>query len=163
MKTKRQPGAVDELALAVRGARKQQQLTQAQLAVKAQVSRTFVVELEKGHPRAELAKVFNVIAALDLRPVGETLVTKQRAMENRRLRKQSALRRVVRQEPIDRRVRAVVPTKVQERMAFADAGLAMAGHQITDPMLRDIVERSARHAITAEEAIAAARLHVQGR
>lgn len=163
MKTKHQPGAVDELALAVRGARKQQQLTQAQLAVKAHVSRTFVVELEKGHPRAELAKVFNVIAALDLRSVGETLVIKQRTTENRRLRKRSMFRRAVGHVATDRRVGAIAPTNVQERLAFADAGLAMAGHQITDPMLRDIVERTARHALTADEAIAAARLHVQGR
>lgn len=33
---------------------------------------------------------------------------------------------------------------VSERLAFANAALALAGHEIADPALRDIVERAAR-------------------
>lgn len=52
--------------------------------------------------------------------------------------------------------------KVDERLAFADAALALAGHEITDPTLRDIVERAARRELTGDEARAAIRRHVQG-
>ena len=51
---------------------------------------------------------------------------------------------------------------VDERMAFADAALAVAGHEVTDPELRVILERQARHELTGDEARAAVRRHVQG-
>ncbi|MDN5743795.1 MAG: helix-turn-helix domain-containing protein [Nocardioidaceae bacterium] len=38
--------------------------SQAELAAKAGVGRRFVVDLEAGHPRAELAKVLSVLDAL---------------------------------------------------------------------------------------------------
>lgn len=52
--------------------------------------------------------------------------------------------------------------EVDERLAFADAALAVAGHEVTDPTLRGIVERAARHELTGDEARAAIRRHVQG-
>ncbi len=55
-----------DVAEVVRSARRDHHFTQAQLAERAQVSRGFVVELEKGHSRAELGKVLMVFRALDL-------------------------------------------------------------------------------------------------
>ncbi|MGL5929314.1 MAG: hypothetical protein ACRCY8_10280 [Dermatophilaceae bacterium] len=52
--------------------------------------------------------------------------------------------------------------EIDDRLAFADAALALAGHEITDPVLRDIVEQAARHELTGDEARAAIRRHVQG-
>ena len=59
---------------------------------------------------------------------------------------------------------AAAPTdaQVKERLAFATAGLALAGHEITDPVLLDILERAARHQITSDEAITQIRHHIQG-
>ena len=54
------------VAEAVRSARADAGLSQAQLAAKAGVGRRFIVDLESGHPRAELAKVLNVLNALDI-------------------------------------------------------------------------------------------------
>ena len=54
------------------------------------------------------------------------------------------------------------PAAVDEHLAFADAALARAGHEVTDPALRAIVEGAARHELTGDEAVAAIRSHVQG-
>jgi HTH-type transcriptional regulator / antitoxin HipB len=55
------------LGAALRDARKRRGWTQAQLAGQAQVSRQFVVNLERGRsPRSELIRVFQVLRALDL-------------------------------------------------------------------------------------------------
>ena len=54
------------------------------------------------------------------------------------------------------------PTAVDEHLAFADAALALAGQEVTDPALRAIVESAARHELTGDEAVAAIRRHVQG-
>lgn len=51
---------------------------------------------------------------------------------------------------------------VDERLAFADAALALAGHEVTDPTLRALMERVASNELTADEAVAAMRRHVQG-
>ncbi|CAQ03252.1 hypothetical protein ACR8AL_07555 [Clavibacter sepedonicus] len=48
-----------------------------------------------------------------------------------------------------------------ESLAFADAALALGGHQVTDPVLLDITDRAAREEITAEDAITQIRRHVQ--
>jgi len=57
-----------ELGSAVREARLRQGLTQAQLAERAQVSRSFVIGLEAGSKSgAELGRVFSVIKALGLK------------------------------------------------------------------------------------------------
>lgn len=53
-------------------------------------------------------------------------------------------------------------TDADERAAFADAALALAGHRVSDPELRTILDRAARHELTADEAIVAIRTHVQG-
>ena len=60
--------AVAALGAAVRSARKRHGLTQARLAATAKVSRLFVIELEAGHPRAELGKVLSVLDALGISP-----------------------------------------------------------------------------------------------
>lgn len=54
------------------------------------------------------------------------------------------------------------PADVEEHLAFADAALALAGHEVTDPALRDILERQARHELTGEQARDEIHRHVQG-
>lgn len=55
-----------ELGVAIRERRENAQLTQAQLAERANVSRAFLSELERGkRPRAELARVLSVLWALE--------------------------------------------------------------------------------------------------
>lgn len=56
----------DAVAAAVRGARAEQKLSQAELATRAHVDRRFIIELEAGHPRSELGKVLCVLEALDI-------------------------------------------------------------------------------------------------
>ena len=56
----------DALARIVRATRTRRRLTQAQLAEAAGVSRLFVIEIEKGHPRAEIGKVLTLLGALGL-------------------------------------------------------------------------------------------------
>ncbi|MDD4963093.1 MAG: helix-turn-helix transcriptional regulator [Gallionella sp.] len=53
-----------QLGAAVRGARKQLGLTQAQLALAAGVGARFVVELEAGKPTVRLQHTLRVLAAL---------------------------------------------------------------------------------------------------
>ncbi len=55
-----------------------------------------------------------------------------------------------------------VRTTPADRVAFADAALALVGHEVNDPALRAIVERAARDELTGDEAVAAIRRHVQG-
>lgn len=62
---------VDDVAGAVRLARKERGWTQAQLAVRAHVSRDLVNRLERGSGRVEVAKVLDVLAALGLATVIE--------------------------------------------------------------------------------------------
>lgn len=52
----------------IRDERRAQRLTQVQLARRAHVSRTFLIALEEGHPRAALGKVLDVFDALGLSP-----------------------------------------------------------------------------------------------
>jgi hypothetical protein len=49
-----------------------------------------------------------------------------------------------------------------ERIAFADTALAMAGHQVTDPAVRDLMGRVARDEMTGDQAVAALRRRIQG-
>ncbi|WP_248491895.1 helix-turn-helix transcriptional regulator [Tsukamurella sp. PLM1] len=56
----------DAVAAAVRDGRTAQGLAQAELARRAGVGRRFVVDLEAGHPRAELGKVLAVLSALGI-------------------------------------------------------------------------------------------------
>lgn len=57
--------ALQDLAAAVRGRRQSLKMTQAALASKAGVSRTFVADLEAGKLTVELRSVLAVIEALD--------------------------------------------------------------------------------------------------
>jgi hypothetical protein len=56
-----------------------------------------------------------------------------------------------------------VAVRAAESLAFADAALALAGQEVTDPVLLEITERAAREEITSEEAVAEIRRHVLGR
>lgn len=60
--------SVAELSGAVRSLRTQRGWTQAELAQRANVSRDLVNRLEGGSPRVEIAKVFDVLSALDQVP-----------------------------------------------------------------------------------------------
>jgi HTH-type transcriptional regulator/antitoxin HipB len=55
------------LGAEIRAQRLARGLTQAELAARAEVSRAFVVDIERGkRPRAELSRVLAVVRALDL-------------------------------------------------------------------------------------------------
>lgn len=55
-----------ELGAALRERRERAGLTQAQLATRANVSRAFVIDVERGRrPRAELTRVLAIMRALD--------------------------------------------------------------------------------------------------
>ncbi|MBG0741063.1 helix-turn-helix transcriptional regulator [Paeniglutamicibacter antarcticus] len=58
--------SVEGLGATVRRVRKRQDITQMELARMAGVSRSFIIELEDGHPRAELGKVLIVLNALEI-------------------------------------------------------------------------------------------------
>ena len=55
---------VREAAAAVRELREQQGLTQAALAERARVSRSFIADLESGKPTVEAGKLMDVFQAL---------------------------------------------------------------------------------------------------
>jgi HTH-type transcriptional regulator/antitoxin HipB len=55
---------VREAAAVIRELRDDQRLTQSALAARANVSRSFVADLEAGKPTVEAAKVFDVFQAL---------------------------------------------------------------------------------------------------
>lgn len=59
-------GSVEGLGATVRRVRKRQGITQMELARMAGVSRSFIIELEDGHQRAELGKVLIVLNALEI-------------------------------------------------------------------------------------------------
>ena len=50
----------------------------------------------------------------------------------------------------------------EEKLAFAKAALALAGHEVTDLALCNILEQQACGNLTGEQARAAIRKHVQG-
>lgn len=50
-----------------------------------------------------------------------------------------------------------------DRLAFADAALGAAGHQVTDPYLNEIAVQFARGQITIEEAGELGDRHILGR
>lgn len=49
-----------------------------------------------------------------------------------------------------------------EKLAFAKAALALAGHEVTDLALCNILEQQAHGSLTGEQARVAIRKHVQG-
>lgn len=58
--------------------------------------------------------------------------------------------------------RLVSDREAERRMAFADAALGAAGHEISDPALREIRRRVIRGELTAEEGIASAVERIDG-
>jgi hypothetical protein len=57
----------------------------------------------------------------------------------------------------------VTSAEVDRQMGFADAALALAGHEVTDPALRELSRRAARGEITTDEAIAQGLAHIDAR
>ncbi len=58
---------------------------------------------------------------------------------------------------------AVDAAEVERRMGFADAALGAAGHEVTDPELRELRRRAIRGEMTTEAAIAAGIAHIDAR
>jgi hypothetical protein len=58
---------------------------------------------------------------------------------------------------------AVDEAEVERRMSFADAALGAAGHEVTDPELRELRRRAIRGDMTTDEAIAAGLAHIDAR
>lgn len=54
----------------------------------------------------------------------------------------------------------ILPPDAEARLAFADAALALAGHEVISPVIRDLLERRALGELTTEEAIAGVCRHV---
>jgi len=52
---------------------------------------------------------------------------------------------------------------VARHLSFADGALGAAGHEVTDPYLRELVERQVRGELTGEEARALGVKHVLAR
>ena len=52
---------------------------------------------------------------------------------------------------------------VEDAMSFMDAALAVAGHAVTDPIVRDLIRSSARGDITGDEAVERAVAHIRSR
>jgi hypothetical protein len=62
-----------------------------------------------------------------------------------------------------RTVPAVSEAEVERRMSFADGALGAAGHEVTDPALRELSRQVAAGTLTAEEAIARGLEHIDER
>ncbi|MCL2467441.1 MAG: hypothetical protein FWF02_13890 [Micrococcales bacterium] len=56
-----------------------------------------------------------------------------------------------------------VASPVEAQIAFADAALGMAGHDLSDPVLRDILRQVVAGQITREQGAELARRHVEAR
>lgn len=50
-----------------------------------------------------------------------------------------------------------------DRLAFADAALGAAGHQVTDPYLNELAQQQARGEISGDQARELGRKHLIGR
>lgn len=50
----------------------------------------------------------------------------------------------------------------EDHIAFADAALGAAGHEVTDPVTRALAAQVARGEISGDEAVELFRRHVQG-
>lgn len=50
-----------------------------------------------------------------------------------------------------------------DRLSFAQAALGAAGHEVTDPVLRELLARQARGEISGDEARELSRRHILGR
>lgn len=56
-----------------------------------------------------------------------------------------------------------VDTGKDEQIVFADAALALAGHQVTDPYLNDLIARQVRGDLSGDQARELGRKHILGR
>ena len=56
----------------------------------------------------------------------------------------------------------VTEADVERAEVFADAAQGLAGHQVTDPVLRGLARSAARGDISAEEAITRANAYIDG-
>ena len=52
--------------------------------------------------------------------------------------------------------------EAEEHVAFTDAALALAGHSVADPVLRDLMTRVAKGEVSADDAVVTMRCRVQG-
>lgn len=59
--------------------------------------------------------------------------------------------------------KTVREAEADRRLLFADAALGAAGHQVTNPILREYSRRVAEGMMTAEDAIAAGMAHIDAR
>lgn len=150
---------VNQLAIRIRSQRRNLGLTQAELAKRSSVSRQFVIELEQGHPRAELQKVLSVLSTLKLSPIAGPNNTPSTAPGG----STSSARTSMTITATPTLAETIHPESHdwKKAAAFADAALALAGHRITDPVLRELANKAARAEITDEMAIAKARRHIQ--
>ncbi len=57
---------------------------------------------------------------------------------------------------------AAVEGDAEQRIAFADAALALAGHQVSDPAVRGLMECVASGEMTGDQAVVALRRALQG-
>lgn len=57
----------------------------------------------------------------------------------------------------------VTEAQAAERLAFAAAALGAAGHEVTDPYLKDLLARQARGELSGDEARKLGRKHIIGR
>jgi len=66
----------------IRSTREDRNWTLADLANRAEVSRRWLIQVEHGHPRAELANILRVLHTLDIALESRTPVSKRRAGRN---------------------------------------------------------------------------------
>lgn len=125
METTRFIGTSDTVGAAIRDERKAQNLTQAQLAKKANVSRSFLIELEEGHPGAALGRVLNVFGALELNPSVGAAPERVSVPASPR-RRTSAAKGSKRSAPAARKPGPEV--EVEQTLAVIEKGQQLAGH-----------------------------------
>ncbi|TNU76021.1 hypothetical protein FH969_05020 [Miniimonas arenae] len=63
----------------------------------------------------------------------------------------------------DTRTTRHTEAEAADRLAFADAALGAAGHEVTDPVLRELLAQQASGEITGDEARERSRRHILGR
>ncbi|MEU3307163.1 helix-turn-helix domain-containing protein [Nocardiopsis sp. NPDC006832] len=112
----------------IRDERRSQRLTQVQLARRARVSRTFLIALEEGHPRAALGKVLDVFDALGLNPSVDAAPKRVPGPADSR-RRESADKVLERSTPT---TATASDTGVEQTLALIEKGQQLAGHFPSD-------------------------------
>lgn len=132
MRTKRSSVTAATVGTVIRDARRAQRLTQVQLAQKAHVSRTFLIALEEGHPRAALGKVLDVFDALGLPPSVDVAHKRVPTAAGRR-RRTTANKDLERPDPTTApKPDAEVEVEVEQTLAVIEKGQQLAGHFPSD-------------------------------